>query len=334
MSFDFMRLIREDTITNLVERYRVICFVAAEYPSLFFAQLRDIIKHNTIIETIDISQDTYQQCVARLSTSFLGTKIAFMLRGLDEIPPTKQDLFLRYVGTYEGPHTLMLSISPEIYNRHQEQCIFAHQSNVIVEIPDKIDEILFTDIISWFRLPFNPNLKRICARFFGVAKHISLEQVCVIIRYMPFGMHDRMLLERLFDTLIVPEQSLFTLSQYFFQKNMKKFLGQWRQATHIYAAPFWVSFWSDQLWRASIFVYLSKKGNHAEARKVSFRLPFSFTNKDWRNYTAFELTSAHDFLYRLDYRMKNNDASVGLDLFYITFLSNEFHTSINFSRGR
>jgi hypothetical protein len=124
--------------------------------------------------------------------------------------------------------------------------------------------------------------------------------------------------------VVAPAQSMFNLSTYLFQKNGDKFFELWKRIAESYSAPFWVAFWSEQLWRASMFVTLNKQRKYNDARKIAFRLPFSFINRDWHNYSADELAAAHDFIYRLDGRLKNGGSDIGLDLFYAQFLSNQF----------
>jgi hypothetical protein len=122
----------------------------------------------------------------------------------------------------------------------------------------------------------------------------------------------------------VPELSLFTLSQYFFARDGMRFFKQWSILKDQYAAPFWISFWSEQLWRASSFIELSEQHNFAEAKRISFKLPFSFIQRDWKNVTVQELKRAHDVLYHCDCAIKNGGDPNVLELFYTDYLQRQY----------
>ena len=71
-----------------------------------------------------------------------------------------------------------------------------------------------------------------------------------------------------------------------------------------------------------------KKNDRVGAKKISYRLPFSFLNRDWRKFSLEELKGAHSFLYTLDYKLKNNCEPGYLDLFYMKLFNQKFN-SIN-----
>jgi DNA polymerase III delta subunit len=120
--------------------------------------------------------------------------------------------------------------------------------------------------------------------------------------------------------MIVPELSLFSLSQALFDRKPSSFFKLWKQFSQKYSVPFWITFWSEQLWRAYCYVRLQKNGKEAEAKKIGYRLPFSFLNRSWRNYTLEELKTYHHLLYEIDYQVKNGGSAYALDLFYATML--------------
>ena len=64
------------------------------------------------------------------------------------------------------------------------------------------------------------------------------------------GNHYETFIDTWLDAFIVPETSLFTLSQHFFARSPQKFLSVWKAIAPSYAEQFWIAFWSEQLWRA------------------------------------------------------------------------------------
>jgi hypothetical protein len=126
------------------------------------------------------------------------------------------------------------------------------------------------------------------------------------------------------DKIIAPEHSLLILSSHFFAREKQQFFMLWKSMEQDYAPQFWISFWSEQLWRAYNFVEQSDKRNYSEAKRVSFRLPHNFTQRLWTNASLVELRNAHDFLYSVDGSLKHGGAATSLELLYTNFFTGEF----------
>lgn len=119
--------------------------------------------------------------------------------------------------------------------------------------------------------------------------------------------------------MLKSESSLFTLSQLFFAKQPEAFYRYLATIQSMYPEQFWISFWSEQLYRAFFYVTYMKKGNQSEAQKIGARLPFSFLQRDWRKHESAALASSHAFLYELDSALKNSRGELGFDRFYHNF---------------
>lgn len=115
--------------------------------------------------------------------------------------------------------------------------------------------------------------------------------------------------------IIITQKSLFKLSEYFFAKREKMFLSYWHKVRTEYPHEFWVSFWSEQLWQAALFLAIMKEKRVATIEKHVRRLPFSFVKRDWRRCNKREIIVAHNFLYHIDYRLKSGRAMQGLIYF-------------------
>ena len=120
--------------------------------------------------------------------------------------------------------------------------------------------------------------------------------------------------------LITPQKSLFTLSQYFFARQFQPFLKLWKSCEAEFPQEFWVVYWSEQLFHAALFVHRARTKGYSVAKEEAHKLPFSFINNDWQNYTEAQLTTAHQQIYQLDYDMKHG-AEYGLELFYHKFMA-------------
>ncbi len=316
---------------NFFSKQRTLVFTGTEYPLLFFMQLKNILSINfnnrvnfsTNIETIDIKQEDFFSLKNRLSTTFLGASQTYFFTEIDtdtgeksgNIAAKNKDLY-RYIETYKGPHTLILYVP-------QDKSINDEHISVI-SLPVRIDSLLFSQLLTWYSIILSSSVKKSIELLFKHVEFLSLEQACMLTNYVRLGLQDRSFFSDWLPALIVCEQSLFSLSQSFFQKDSKLFFSQWRRLSDAYSEQFWFVFWSEQIWRAAQVVDLNSQRNYVGARKIAFRLPFSFVNQDWRNYKKEELIAAHDFLCTLDHRFKTSGTVVGFDFFYSQFLSGQF----------
>jgi hypothetical protein len=75
-----------------------------------------------------------------------------------------------------------------------------------------------------------------------------------------------------------------------------------------------------------LYIEYASQGDYAEAKKVGYKLPFSFIQRDWKNHSIEELKQAHQGIYELDYRIKNGGDESFLEHFYIQAMSAQFST--------
>ena len=66
-------------------------------------------------------------------------------------------------------------------------------------------------------------------------------------------------------------------------------------------------------------IVMFQKNNIIDARKMSYRLPFSFIQKDWKNTSLNELSSLHSMIYDIEWRIKNGGSEEHFDLLFYTF---------------
>lgn len=305
------------TYDNLFNRYSRVCFTAKEYPLLFFTLLWQRLKKNNTgisIRYTDIHNQNYAQFVAQCSVSFLGQRCLYWLANISA--DTQLDKKIEhYIAHYEGPNTLLFFSSEQLFEKHET-------SALIVDLPDQVslaDALLISRIMQYDAISHT----RFIEEIFKKTKTISLETCCLLLEYASLLSGDsKTFFDEYFHILVAPQQSLFTLSQYFFAKQEKHFFAYWNQIKETYSLPFWCSFWSEQLWRAYHYSYYMKNNNSAGARAVSFRLPFSFLKKDWQTITRGQLQRAHGDIYVLDHAIKNGGNLGMFDLFYVAFFSN------------
>ncbi len=296
----------------------VICFnVTDAYPLLFFSLfLKRLKTDQQQIAFLDLTRQV--QAIAQLETSFLGTTRWYWLGNLDALSKAQQKEWLRYVQTYQGPNRLFYATMVE--QRKQNT-----RSSGTITVPNQVDKKLFKALFTFFIRELKLIDERRIDQLFAHADGLDLDQACLLLQYMQvMGARSQEFYDHWLHHLVVPQNSLFRLSQYFFARQRTSFLKYWHAIKDEYPEQFWISYWSDQLWRAAFYCRYMKDRKLADAKKIGYRLPFSFLQKDYRNVNFNELLHAHQLLYDLDYELKHGGSSIGLDLLLCHFFVGEF----------
>ncbi|HZW60794.1 MAG TPA: hypothetical protein VFF04_01080 [Candidatus Babeliales bacterium] len=300
---------------------QIICFKSSYYPVLFFslliAQLKE--KYSSAFETLIVYDHELAAIFARLEMSFLGSRTIFWLRGLDELDDKNRKKLFSYLSTYAGPNAIILSV---------EEVPAQWLHTLVIEVPEKVDKKLFNELIELQHKGIARKYKSIINALFASVETITLDDAYSLLRYLQVvGNSQEQFIHQWLSSLVVPEQSLFTLSQHFFAKEPDKFFPLWATIEKNYADIFWINFWSEQLWRACMAVRFMKENQFAQAKAVSYRLPFSFTQRDWKKVSAHELQRAHSYIYQLDYSLKNGGSIGSLEVFYTHFFLSRFNAA-------
>ena len=312
-------------------------------PSSFFVQVRRMAEvHGDLsVQPLRVEQGL-SAAYGQLQTSFLGSFWRYSLSSSSLDARETREL-LSYAEQYQGPHKLMLFITSE-----QAQTL---KNQTIIQLDEPVDEAVCLKLASFLGYVLSLSAQRMIRRIFKENPRISLASALMIIEYTLLAgallagsssadiqdalnsfdperirqnaAHDVLVEEALFEQIkgmLKSESSLFTLSQLFFAKQPEAFYRYLAAIESIYPEQFWISFWSEQLYRAFFYVTYMKKGNQSEAQKIGARLPFSFLQRDWRKHEPADLAQAHAFLYELDSALKNSRGELGFDRFYHTFL--------------
>ena len=311
-------------------------------PSAFFVQVRRMAQeHGGLpVQPLRVEQGL-SASYAQLQTSFLGSSWRYSLSSsLLDARETRE--LLAYAENYQGPHKLMLFVTSE-----QAQAL---KNQIVIQLDEPVDETLCLKLASFLGYTLSLNAQRMLRRIFKEQPRLSLASALMIIEYTLLAgaslvgtssediqnalnsfdpervrqnaaqdaLVEDSLLEQ-FRGMLKSESSLFTLSQLFFAKQPEAFYRYLATIESVYPEQFWISFWSEQLYRAFFYVTYMKKGNQGEAQKIGARLPFSFLQRDWRKHEPADLASSHAFLYELDSALKNGRGELGFDRFYHKF---------------
>jgi len=98
-----------------------------------------------------------------------------------------------------------------------------------------------------------------------------------------------------------------------------------RSLKEIYAPHFWLTFWSDQFFRAHCYVACMCAGHTAIAQQLAARkLSFWFI-KNWRSVDDAKLITLHAMLYQLDYTAKTGGDTELLEHVYQQWFCDKLH---------
>lgn len=255
---------------------------------------------------IDLSekQAEFQQ---QLAISFLGQSQKFWVGSLDALSLQQRSYWFNYCAQYEGPHQIWC---------HSQEKPLATTRALILEVPSFLEYDEFINIAPLF-FPLLTASK--CAQFralFQKRNMIASDTACILMNYVGVVsvQHIPLFLQEWVSTLVLPEHSLFTLSSLFFAKDVNNFLLMWESIKQSYSIHFWITYWSEQLFRAYHYSTAQQMSDIQQAKKYAYRLPFSFIQRDWKKYSISTMRLLHQQLYDLDYRIKQGGDEQFFDL--------------------
>lgn len=292
---------------------KVVVFSGSSYQFLFFSLFIQRFKKNVScsFQTIDISSDT-SQIMSQLNMSFLGNELFYWLGNVDNLDARQKKQWFTFLSEYTGPHHLFCFTKDA-----QKLSALEHVS--LVHVTEELDKILYKKLVS--RLYPDIDITGLFIKdIFTKHPKIALEKACILMQYQKvLGRRTKDFTGAWLNKIIAPDTSLFQLSQFFFARKARRFLQLWYAIKGEYPMPFWTVFWSEQLWRVYYYISFQKRKNIVDAKKISYRLPFSLIQRDWRSLSLDTIRSSHERIVHIDFQLKNNGSDFLLDCFYFDF---------------
>lgn len=306
------RFLYDVALQDAMRTASVICLQSKEYPLLFcrsFIPFLANLFHQSITPQY-MDSDNDAAVMASLQTTFLGQTSWYWLHADTTLSKKSYETWHDFLYKYTGPNTVIFCTTAPLSK--------VPSSWFVLEIPDIITAAYFRHIVHIMGIK-QPLLGQ---RIFATVRTVPLDIAVLLCQYaMLLGKNNETFFSTWITQLLPADVSLFTLSQTLFERKHKQFLRQWHQIAHQYSPQFWVSFWSEQLWRACAYIDLQKKGQKEAAKKIGFRLPFAFLQTTWRTYEISELQQAHHLLYDIDYHLKQGGNEYSLELVYARFFN-------------
>ena len=296
-------------------------FHGEEYPVLFFSQLFLFLKKKKIV-SFDLAQrGSVKDFLPSLQQQFLGEKKLYWLgQQVDQVAKKNKRELLEFLSGYSGPNVVGCFFPDESVFKD-----FQNSDSFFIQLETVVNYDSFLVITDFFEIEYSTKKKAQIKKFFDGSEGLPLDVACMLIYYLDVaGIRNTKDLEHYVNIVNPFSGSLFSLSQYFFAKDAIHFFPLWSKMFGTYPDIFWISYWSDQLWRAYNVVTLLTNGKNREARCFSFRLPYAFANKDWKKSSSQEILKAYDFLFKTDYGLKRGLSFCSLDLFFGKYFGGAF----------
>jgi hypothetical protein len=306
-----------DYMRNMHAYTRVIFFVLEEdqpYPLLFVARCLQRLGADTPVVRLDLELLEEKDIYRELETSFLGQERVIWLSGLTALSERAATTWITYIQNYTGPHRIICAVaSNRMPTTTLDQVAVTHMIN------KRECSALYAFLAQ--RPLHQVELERI-QHIFTQHETIALDMACILFEYLSLvGRDAQEFMQDWLVRLMPAQSSLFALSQHLFARSLVPFMTHWAALKPLYSDQFWIAFWSEQFWRASWYIYYMRQKQSQQAKKIGFRLPFSFLQKDYRSYSIERLAGCVTQLYLVDTAIKHSRASDGIDLFLYRFFA-------------
>ncbi|MEX2438093.1 MAG: hypothetical protein WD449_02460 [Candidatus Babeliales bacterium] len=284
----------------------VFAFKGAVYPYLMFPLLiRPWALRYGAIQVLAAISTSFASIQGQLSQTFLGQQSTFWLGSLDELSKHDYDQLIKYLEQYEGPHRVLFYTANELKLAHGQT----------IEIPQKLSMQDAYSLVQGDE-QFQLRVKTFINAIYKQVGECTIDQACLMVQYGALiGRHHTHFIQEWLAKIIPGEASLFTLSTYFFARKPSLFYKEWLLIKDNYPDVFWIIYWSEQVWRASYYIQL-RGNNFVAAKRIAYRLPFSFINNDWKKIAPVELMQAHSELYQIDCDVKNGATAPLLEVWF------------------
>lgn len=303
---------------------KIFCFKGSDFCSIFFSKLFEFLERNQKLPYSKrslLAENLKNEYHSYLEQSILGNYSFYWLGNLSE--QAKNTKLLNYLSNYDGLHIISFFIPNDFKN-------FKLPKNALqIEIDSNINIDEAKKIIALFS-PKMPDKKiAMLSKIFNGRNDIDIDSVCMLVNY--FELININALDSSFAyiaKIFGMQPVLSQLSNAFWTKNTKDFFYIWQKIESSYPEVFWVIFWSEQVWKAYHTILFLNQKNFVKAKQISYGLPFSFINKDFKNFRLVDLTYLYESLYDIDFAIKKGSEFYSLDLFYLNYFNKNLNRGI------
>lgn len=209
-----------------------------------------------------------------------------------------QQKIINFLLNYNGPNSILFFVPSDVN-------IPRGKKSDSIEIENSVTFAEFKILTQFFESAISSEKLLLVKKFFANSKDISFDFACSLLNYLE--LINAKYIDELFaylSTGLYLEPSLFQLSESFFAVKPKQFFKLWSNVHDNYSEMFWLAYWSEQIWQASHVIKFLKNKEFAQAKRMSYRLPYSYVDRHWRRMSLDHLSSLSDQLYGIDFALK------------------------------
>ncbi|OGB83445.1 hypothetical protein A3F66_00250 [candidate division TM6 bacterium RIFCSPHIGHO2_12_FULL_32_22] len=287
---------------NLILDNNVIYFQGDSFLYLFFSIFKRKLKEKNIIsvKSVDLSEMDFASFKTEINFTFLGNRVFYWLGNIDSYTTKIKTELIYFLEKYDGPNIISFFSSDRDISFDKIKFGLVESDKV-----SKLAQFVFDSKIN-------------SDKFLDKFGKLDIDQVIILLYYSKtLGARYKNFLSDWSDQVIETESSLFTLSSLYFSKQKSQFLEYWQKIKSSYSDTFWTVFWQDQLFRAYWFIYYKEQKDPKNLKKISYKLPFSFINGDYKKHSLKELQSTQNRLYITDCTLKQGFGDFQLDFLLI-----------------
>lgn len=251
-----------------------------------------------------------------LENSFLGNYFLYCIWDLEQFPKNAVTALASYLAQYTGPHYIVLiSVVGSPFSS-----AFARQT---IAFPAALSPQQFTRFCTLWHTA--PAVLQQSIALYTENNQVVLNQFAVALPYIP--VLGKSLLPAFKKTYMprlmkLDSGSLFAFTDLFWQKNPALFYKQWILLKELYADHFWITFWSEQFFRAYAFTYCMEQHESQAAQQIATRkLSFVYSKKSWHTVDSALIRTLHCKLYTIDYNAKNGGTVAMIEHIYATWFA-------------
>lgn len=254
----------------------------------------------------------------QLSQTFLGAALLYWAVAPSPWQAKLKKQWFDLLAGYTGPHTIIMVMSDD------DAGYFVGKKNVQrIVLPETISQQGLLKMAAALDKP--RAAKALKEQDLAPAGLLTLDQACQLLIHLEFlPLRQRDAVTSYLGKLVPESSTLLEVSDLFFRRQWDRFFTVWRRLTSEYSDMFWVAFFTEQVWRAYYVQQAMKKNDRALARRLSFRLPSSYTTRTWRQVKPAALLELYEQLYFFDTRVKRGSS----------FTMNEFLLTTSYVAGR
>lgn len=314
---DFKTFLSRALTPQFWQQNKNYCFQGSAYPYFFFKMLFPHLEKNNCLPS-----EITKTWATVLDEKKIQTMLAQNMLGIDSffwfgdgaaiLPEKAKKNLINFFCSYKGPNSISFFVDLET-NVSNYPC-------TLISIPATINYTEFQALLSFYEKTIPEKKILFLKKIFTHSSTLPLNTCCNILNILDLvSVH---LLDQLFtylETSLDTQPSFMQLSEYFFSGNAPAFFSTWSKVGPEYPDIFWLSYWSEQIWRAYHTKKFLQKNDFVQAKKIGYRLPYSFMNKYWKNFKLQDLSELHEQLYTIDYALKTGSTFCLLDQFYLNY---------------